>query len=409
MNAADPGTLTWLRDRNDRFALRLLLEHGPISRARLGELSGMSKPSAAKMIARLETVGIVEPVGEAPGARGPNAVLFGVRPTAMMGVAVSMLADVIEAVVTDPVGTEYPVVCIPTSEIPRSPEGDMELAIVRACAAAGVDRSSVSVLVVGVQAAVDDASDGLEFTNTLPGWPEIGARARIEEATGMTAILDNDVNLATIAERFSGGVDDAPSFSYLWFGDGLGAGLDVEGTIQRGNGGGAGEIGYLELPLSAAALAPGAVDFTDLLGRRAVVSLLGAAPDTPLEEALPASFEGHPALEALAARVAMLAGPVVAIVDPGLVILGGPTGIAGGAALARRVEELVASVASPTRDLSHSLPRTRFRTACVVSRPVLTGAGHLLVEHIWTKLDETITPDRSTVTAGSASGASSRT
>ena len=55
MNQIDPGTPTWLRARNDRTAFRLLLEHGPLTRARLGELSGMSKPTAAQMLARLDT------------------------------------------------------------------------------------------------------------------------------------------------------------------------------------------------------------------------------------------------------------------------------------------------------------------------------------------------------------------
>ena len=45
MTQIDPGTSAWLRAHNDRTAFRLILEHGPLTRTQLGELSGMSKPT----------------------------------------------------------------------------------------------------------------------------------------------------------------------------------------------------------------------------------------------------------------------------------------------------------------------------------------------------------------------------
>ena len=51
-----PGTPRMLRGINDRAALDLLLEHGPLSRTRLGELTGLSKPTASQLLSRLEAV-----------------------------------------------------------------------------------------------------------------------------------------------------------------------------------------------------------------------------------------------------------------------------------------------------------------------------------------------------------------
>lgn len=403
--SADPGTLAWLRDRNDRTALALLLEHGPLSRAQLAQLTGMSKPSAAKMIARLEQVGLAEPVGESPGARGPNAVLYGVPASAKIGVAISVQSDAIEAVVVDPVGGVYPVAVVPVGQQARTPEGDVAAAVAAACARAGLDPVEVSAVAVGLQAAVDDALDEITFTNTLPGWPRSGARARIEQATGFEVILDNDVTLATLAERASGAFEDESSFVLIWLGDGLGAGLDVDGVVQRGRSGGAGEVGYLEVPRSAARLDPNARDFTDLLGHLGVVRLLGLAGNGGLVDMLPAGLDGHPALDELADRVALLVAPVVAINDPGLVVLGGPTGVSGGAALARLVEERLRATDELREDASHS-PRTRIRPAAVTSRPVLTGAARLLVAHIRDALDDLVASDRP---EGATSPASSGT
>ncbi len=85
---------------------------------------------------------------------------------------------------------------------------------------------------------------------------------------------------------------------YLWLGSGLGAGVDIAGRVQRGATGSAGEIGYLEVPRSAASLDPQARDFTDLLGGPAVARLLGVAT---FAEALPLLPDNADALAAIAA------------------------------------------------------------------------------------------------------------
>ena len=55
--AGTPGTPRVLRAMNDRAALDLLLEHGPLSRTRTGKLTGLSKPTAGQLLARLEAAG----------------------------------------------------------------------------------------------------------------------------------------------------------------------------------------------------------------------------------------------------------------------------------------------------------------------------------------------------------------
>jgi len=53
------GTPAWLGAMNDRAALSLLLEQGTLTRNQLAALSGLSKPTAAQMIARLDANGLV--------------------------------------------------------------------------------------------------------------------------------------------------------------------------------------------------------------------------------------------------------------------------------------------------------------------------------------------------------------
>ncbi|MDF0514493.1 ROK family transcriptional regulator [Agromyces sp. H3Y2-19a] len=380
MNQIDPGTPTWLAARNDRTAFRLLLEHGPLTRSKLGALSGLSKPTATQMITRLERVGLIHPVGEVSGGRGPNAVSYGVRVDRITGVAISIVAGAIQAVVVDAIDGDHPIVEIEAASSGRTPEGDVRAAVAAACEAAGLDRSSVSRVVIGVQAAFSVDGDELSLTDTLPGWPAVGARERIEAALGLAATIDNDVNLAAMAERAVGAAQDAASFALFWIGDGLGVGVDLGGVVHRGASGSAGEIGYLGVPRAAAELAPEANDLTDLLGGPAVARLLGAA-GRPLATALPRLAEDDVALASLADRVALAVHPLLAILDPAMIVLGGPTGTAGGARLAALVAERI----DPA---DH--PRVVVRTSGTGVQPVLLGARQQLVEQIRDQLEADI-------------------
>ena len=70
--AGTPGTPRVLRAMNDRAALDLLLAHGPLSRTRIGKLTGLSKPTASQLLARLEAAGLVSPTGTSDGRPGPE-------------------------------------------------------------------------------------------------------------------------------------------------------------------------------------------------------------------------------------------------------------------------------------------------------------------------------------------------
>jgi predicted NBD/HSP70 family sugar kinase len=371
MTDVAPGTPSWLREHNDRAALALLLEHRSLTRNRLGELSGLSKPTAAQMVARLERAGLIEPVGEVSGGRGPNAISYGVRADRLRGVAVDIRDRRIAATVVDALDLDHPVVEIATADHDRTPEGDVRTAIDAACDAAGVDATTVGLVWVGVQAAISADGDSLSFTDTLPGWPELGARRRIEDALHLEVALDNDVNLAAIAERAVGAGQDVASFALLWLGDGLGLAVDLGGTLHRGAAGGAGEIGYLPVPRAAEGLVAGAEDLTDLLGGEAVAPLLADLDDD--------------ALNALADRVVLGVIPVLAVLDPELVVLGGPTGAAGGSRLAELVAERLSGIDS--RRLEHSSRwRPAVRESGIAGPPVLGGARRMLVGRIHDRL-----------------------
>ncbi|WP_431220651.1 ROK family transcriptional regulator [Leifsonia xyli] len=362
------GTPGWLRQTNDRTALSLLLEHGVLTRTRIGELSGLSKPTAAQMVSRLETAGLIHVVGEVSGGRGPNAASYAVRTDRMLGVAIDIDAEAIRSTVVDASGAERPIAVTPLAA--RSPEEDVRLAIDAACDAAGADPERVGAVCIGVQGALDPRTDELTYIETLPEWPKQNIRRRLGDALGIAVHIDNDVNLAALAERTDGAGRDTGGFALLWMGDGLGLSVDQGGSVHRGASGGAGEIGYLPIPRSAAELDPDARDLQDLIGGPAVARLAEAHGLTP--ELAGAEEAREAFLADLARRVAVGVVPVLALLDPELVVLGGATGQAGGPRLA----ELV------TAELRPAWGDRSVVATGVAAHPVLRGAREHLIADV---------------------------
>jgi predicted NBD/HSP70 family sugar kinase len=211
------------------------------------------------------------------------------------------------------------------------------------------------------------------------GWhAELAQVVRDRTGLDATAVtLDNEVNLAGIAEHRVITAQGIDSFGLLWLGPaGVGASLILDGARRRGASGGAGELGFLAVPGAGPQVSPTDCGggLYDLVSPTAVARLaeshgLRGAGRRQSREAsytvTPADFE-HPGFRTeLAARIALGAAAFALVVDPGTVVLTGDLGRSGGAPLATAVEERLAAVCP--------VP-TRVRTTAVPGNPILTGA-----------------------------------
>jgi predicted NBD/HSP70 family sugar kinase len=187
-------------------------------------------------------------------------------------------------------------------------------------------------------------------------------------------VIENDVNLAAMAERAAGAAVGADDFVLVWLGGGLGLATILGGQLHRGTAGAAGEIGYLPVhgaPLHTDIRHPASGGFQSLAGGAAVRALAarhGFAAATAAEAVQAAAIAqdgGAAFLDELAQRVAVGVASVCVVLDPGLVVLGGEVGRAGGTALAARVAADVAAICPA---------RPRVVPTGVPGEPVLRGA-----------------------------------
>ncbi|MBT2466736.1 ROK family transcriptional regulator [Streptomyces sp. ISL-66] len=396
MPAATPGTPSLLRALNDRAALELLLTHGPLSRTRIGHLTGLSKPTASQLLARLEAAGLVVATGTAAGRPGPNAQLYAVNARAAHVAGLDVTPGRILASVADLTGE-----VIGSHELAYSegtgPVAQVTRALGEAVKDAGLHLADIHRVVIATPGSFDPRTGVLRYADHLVGWQSPTLLDELAAALPMPVEYENDVNLAAVAEQRLGAARGHEDFVLLWNEEGLGAALVLGGRLHRGWTGGAGEVGFLPVPghpLVRQVTRINSGGYQELAGVQvlpAMAARLGIeAPPTAASGSVHGAVHGAEAgamVERAAALLSQAAAApeganllllreyatalttglasLVAVLDPEIVVLSGAVTIAGGEPLRELIEAELADLA-PSRPLLVS--------GEVRERPVLRGA-----------------------------------
>src|SRR5215831_15614236 len=269
-----PGTPRLLRELNDRAALELLLTNGPMTRAQLGEHTGLSKVTASQLLSRLEDRGLVAVAGEQAGGRGPNAAVYAVVPSSAYVAGLHVEIDEVSAGVADVTGRVITEIAVDPNAV-ANPVEVVRGAVARACGAAGISPDALTAFVIGTPGVLDPRTGDLRLAVNLPAWHE-GVHEALRADLGRPVTIENDVNLAAMAERAVGAAQGVEDFVLVWIGVGLGLATMLGGRVHRGVGGAAGEIGYLPVPgvpLPQDVTHPATGAFQSLVGAQAVLAL----------------------------------------------------------------------------------------------------------------------------------------
>ncbi len=367
------GSPRLLRRLNSAAVLRAIRAGAPISRTELARVTGLSKPTVNGAVELLLEAGyLTERVADIDdGARrpGPRARLLSFRGDLGHVLGIDIGANKVLVVVADLAGEVLGTIRHRTSARERQ-TADALLDLVGAAtddvlAAAGVDRGTLKSVAVGTPGVVDPDSGRVTLAPQLGGWEGIRLGSRLERTFPCSVLVDNEVHLSVLGERWRGaaqGIDDA---LYVQVGVGIGGGVLIGGDVYRGAGGAAGEMGYLPIiddddnagrnGLGPFEHAAGATAFARL-GRRAAVAgesralleLAGGDLDAiDAEVVFAAADRGDEAakriLDELLGRLARGIASAVTILNPSTVIVGGGLSRAG-ERLLKPLERLIAAL-----------------------------------------------------------------
>ncbi|MFN3225686.1 MAG: ROK family protein [Hyphomicrobiales bacterium] len=333
---------------NRSLVLGKVREAGATGRAQIARATGLSTQAVSNIIGDLLADGWLHEAGKRSEGRGQPAMQYVIAPCAgaALGIEIRPAAVLIALVGVDGRTLFTDRVAIETAD-----PDTLQALLPGLCARALENctrKAGERILGAGVVMPGPFGSTGLSGApSDLPGWAHIDAQSHLENALGLPVTIENDANAAAMAERVLGVAQDIDTFAYLYFGTGLGLGLVMNGALQRGAFGNAGEIGHVMVP-HRGALRP----LEQAVSRMALQAHMEAAgKSADRVEALQTLLAaGHPALLEWLDDAAPALSQGIAIVEN---LLDPQTIVLGGAVPQELVDALLARTNLPTRTVSN--------------------------------------------------------
>jgi glucokinase len=194
-------------------------------------------------------------------------------------------------------------------------EDDLVELLVREIEEARAERGGVETVGLGIPATIDHEK-GLAIAAVNLPIEDLPIRDLVVERTGLPTFVDNDANVAALAEHLFGAAKGAENAVMLTIGTGIGGGLILGGEIYRGSTGAGAELGHMAIQMDG----PGcqgncpnrgcveAFASGTALGREGLAAA-ESSPDSALGKLL---AEGEP-VDGLAVTVAAQNGDATAI------------------------------------------------------------------------------------------------
>ncbi|MDH6574648.1 ROK family protein [Kitasatospora sp. MAP5-34] len=316
------GDSSLLRRINAAVTLRALRDGQSLTLTQLVGDTGLSRPTVEGVIEGLMEAGLVaevEPVQDNGRQRGRPARWFRFRAEAGHILGIEIGVHDIRVTLADLTGR---ILGGDARAVEETRDAEGRLSCVRTAVAdvlrkAGVSRDSLWTVAVGTPGIVD--RDGtVRLGTAMPGWTGLDLGARLRRSFRCPVVIENDANLAAIAEHWQGAAVGKGDVVFVMAGLSPGAGSLINGRLHRGFGGAAGEIGALHL-----------------LGQEATPERLLSTtgkPLDPLDEAAVARVlrlarEGDEvaqvAMDRFLRRLVHDVAALVLALDPELVVVGG--------------------------------------------------------------------------------------
>lgn len=216
---------------------------------------------------------------------------------------------------------------------------------------------------------------GIISTTPNLGWENVNLKEGLSRRLQSGVIVDNDGNMAALAEAYYGQNDKYRHLLYLTISTGIGGGIIINRQIYRGRDGGAGEFGHMVIEPGGPACRCGkhgcfeALASGTALAREASRLLQNGGgqkirecavnPDAPeAKDVGAAARAGDPAaiglVTQLAERLGLGISNLVTIFNPEIVVLGGGVALGMGDLLLKPVTEYIRTHTFTLH--SHDLP-----------------------------------------------------
>jgi predicted NBD/HSP70 family sugar kinase len=362
----------------DRILAVAMERTGPLTRQELSAATALSAPTVCTLAAELVRRGLLRDAGMGPsrGGRRPSYVEFNARHGHVLGIDVGAAST--RLALADLRGEILARRILPT------PSGAGPAALLARVAAEARSLLREGRVPAGDLLAVSAAAPGMVDTArgmvvalvpNLRGWKKVPMAALLERSLGAPVVVENDVNLAVLGERWRGAARGHDTCAFVWAGVGIGAGIVMGGELHRGHHSLAGEIGlmclgpqYVGRDFGARGCLETLADLRSLAARWSGRSHAGEGWIADMfEAARGGDRRARQAIDETATMLGIAVTNLSLVLDPSLVVFGGPLG----GAMVEEIRRIVAQIIpAPPEILASQLGEDATLFGCL-----LTAAG----------------------------------
>lgn len=234
-----------IRRHNINTVLQLLRDHAPLSRTDIAQRTGLTKATISALVSHFESLGVVRSAGTGTSDNGPKPRLLELNARYRCIVGVDLSDTCFSVGITDLSGT---LLASPQSAVYHA-DADLPVQVFPLVDAALLTAQALELPVAGVGVAISglvDPDNGIVWDSTVFAVEDLALQQVMENRYRLPVRIDGDVHVRLQVElRRKGLTEPDAHVVYVYVGTGIGASLYLNGQIHRGGGGFAGEIGHI--------------------------------------------------------------------------------------------------------------------------------------------------------------------
>jgi predicted NBD/HSP70 family sugar kinase len=367
---------------------RVLSERGPVSANEIARATGLARSTISQALAELRGARVIieTPVAEATRGVGRPASNFALNPRAGVCLGLHLSLEEIKVIAADVAHSVIFEKTVPLKRdyAPAAAAAAARRALRESCRESGLDWRAV--LGAGVAFSGPVAPGGrVHRASIMPTWAGVNLREVFEPALERPIFADNESNCSAIAEMTWGAAVGVDDFVLFKVDIGVGGAIVANGRVLTGASGSGGEFGHMTLDPEgelcrcgnrgclelSASLNPAVAAASRFLGR-----------PVDVDEFVATAARGDVGFRRLIADTAQIAGRglgmIGAILNPGLILIGGRAALAGDAFLGPLITAYERHTLIKREDTPHE-QRVRIAFAKFARNHALLGAVALVL------------------------------
>lgn len=233
------GSKELIRDINSTLVLETIINQGPISRANISKMLGLTKATISAIVADLIGRNLVEEIGCDNTDFGRKPILLSFQRKAGYIISVDLGVDTISVMLTDLQGENCRLKQIKT---PKTRDGTLE-SLIQVIDSIKPENDTTPYGLVGISLGIH----GVVHENKVSFAPyynlqDYDLAGKLNEYFHTSIYLENEANLSVLGERTF--MHDYPNIANISVHSGIGLGLLIHNELYTGYNGRAGEFGH---------------------------------------------------------------------------------------------------------------------------------------------------------------------